>query len=682
VLSRAGDCPLYVEQCVRLLLENGAVAVDEHGARVLDAERLRDIPSSMRLFVSSRLDALPDAERTVLGTAAVLGAEPDLALLGHLVGGHADEIDRLVSAGFLRWSRASAGNPQLSFSHALVRDIAYESTLRSRRVEIHRAAAQWYAVLPVAQVLESQAYHLEAAVELEEPDCELLRKTVEAMVLYARSVEEERTSVSRDVLVRARALADRRQECGVDRLALELGWAAVSELGGQADEAGRAARTALALAEERQDNAARAEACLQLARTVRFIDEQLAADRLAAAEEAYGVVGDTAGVARVQIERGIQAGHKHGLTSYLTHLEQAFHQAMRSSDVRLQAGCAQLLAMHHAFVRGRASFEEWAARARDVARADDVGVEQRLDLALAGLAFFGLDPNEGLEASQRALAGGRDLGIVHVYSNALVTTLELLVSAGRLDSAERLLPEAHAHGDSRPSPWLGLQFWLAEARLRSRLGDVAAAQQALEHVASFDLSDVAVLRRDLAEARAWVALERGRFGEARALAAEAVTADEDMDERCASLRPRLIEIVAGAALGDSIPLGSIASIRSLARETGLGTVAQLANRWLYVEELTHGWSVDLHGLVECGVIECRALDLEIAALSNRDWPLLLRAAEVWAELGTTVWRARALLWHSELTGAMSPEADEILAALDAPADLAQQLRAQVRELRS
>ena len=143
-----------------------------------------------------------------------------------------------------------------------------------------------------------------------------------------------------------------------------------------------------------------------------------------------------------------------------------------------------------------------------------------------------------------------------------------------------------------------------------------------------------------------------------------------------------MNLVASAAAGDTVPLGTIATLRQQSRETGLGTIAQLATRWLYVDELTRGWTVDLHGLLPCNVIECRALDLEIAALSNRDWPLLLRAAEVWAELGTTVWRARALLWHSELTGTPSPEADELLAAHQAPAYIAAMLRGQVRELRS
>jgi hypothetical protein len=681
VLERAGDCPLYVEQCVQLLLENGAVGIDAQGARVLEPDRLREIPSSMRLFVSSRLDLLPPAQREVLGVAAVLGPEPDLALLRHLAGPAADLVDPLVDSGFLRWAPGPAAQPALRFSHALVRDVAYDTLLRSRRVQIHRAAAEWYAVLPVSQVLESQAYHLERAVTLETPDCDLLRRTVEAMVLFARSVEDERTGIGRAVLRRARALTEGRPECGVDMLALELATAAVEQLSGEQESARQAAGRALQLAEEAGARAAVAEAHLHLARSHRFQDDATAEEHLATAQAGYEQVNDRAGVARVHIERAMAAQHGEGLVRYVREMERAYQEAMRTADVRLQATCAQHIAMHQAFTFGRVPYEEWAQNARDVSRRDDVGLEPRLDLAEAGLATFELHPARGLEPARRALSAGRDLGLAHVYYNSLVALLDLLVFAGRHDEARALLPEARGFAEKYPTDWLSLQFDLLEARLLQRTGDVAGAVSLLDGVAAHDTSEQKVLRRDLAEARACVALERGRFGEARALAVEAVAVDQEMGERCAPMRPRLIELVATVAAGDAPSLGTIATMRAEARETGLPTVSQLANRWLYVDELTRGWSVDLHGLEELDVIECRALDLEIGALSSRLWDMLLDAAAIWSELGTTVWQARALLWHSELTGTPSPAADEVLRALDAPEDLAEKLRLQVRGLR-
>ncbi|HUR51860.1 MAG TPA: adenylate/guanylate cyclase domain-containing protein [Mycobacteriales bacterium] len=683
VLERAGDSPLYVEQCARLLLDSGAVVVDRQGAQVVEPGRLRDIPRSMRLFVSSRLDLLPEPERAVLGCAAVLGPEPDLALLRHLVGEQESaRVEALVERGFLKWTPGPAGQPQLRFSHALVRDVANETQLRSRRVEIHRAAAEWYAVLPVVQVLESQAYHLEAAVRLQEPDCDLLRRTVEAMVLYARSIEDERTRTSRDVLERARELADSRPECPVDRLPLELATASVQMTGLNEPEARAAAERALVLAGQRKDSRALAEAHLHLGRTHALEGPELALRHLAEAEAAYTGVQDLGGLGRVEVERAFLAQLNEGTPQYLESLERAYGLAMRSGDTRLQAASAQQLAMHHAFSSGRAGYELWAGTARDVTRRDDVGVEPRLELARACLAMFELRPSLGREAAVTALSASRDLGLLHTYVNSLVVAADLHLLSGELDAAEVVLAEGREVAAMRPTEWLGLQFDLIEARVRVRRGDPAGAQELLERVAEHDLVDRRVLRRDLAEARAWVSLERGRFGEARALAVEAVAVDEELREQCAPLRPRLVELVATVAAGDAPSLATIAALRAQARESGLPTVAQLASRWLYVEELTRGWSVDLHGLEELDVVECRALDLEIGAFSSGLWEMLLDAAAIWAQLGSTVWHARALLWHSELTGTPSPEADSLLRALQAPEGLGEQLRAQVRALRS
>ena len=76
------------------------------------------------------------------------------------------------------------------------------------------------------------------------------------------------------------------------------------------------------------------------------------------------------------------------------------------------------------------------------------------------------------------------------------------------------------------------------------------------------------------------------------------------------------------------------------------------------------------------LIEARALDFDIAGLRG-DRDKLLAAAQEWAILGTNVFSARSLLWHTELTGTPHPEAEEILALLESPPGLAAHLRAQV-----
>jgi len=679
VVRRTDGHPLAVEQCA-LLLAGTRAATDAAEAE----SRLAQAPQSMRGFISMRLAGLPSAERELVGIGAALGDQAELDLLLHLAAGEREDVETalaaLVARGLLVVLRDERDVARLRFPHALLREVAYEAVNRARRVEIHRAAAEWYAILPVSQVLESQAHHLEQAARSGTPDCDLVRRTVEAMVLFARSVEEERSRVAAEVLVRARELKDAHPRCEVDALQLELAWAATSFVLGAMEEVTAAADRARALGESREDLRATAEAHLLTARVMRHTEDPAGPDHLDRAQAAFRALEDIAGEARVELERSWFDQFQKGIAQQLTTMERAYQLSMRSADTRLQAGMAKDLALHHAFATGRPAFEQWAVRAVENSRSDDVSLEPKLDLARGTLAMFDADPVGGREPTGLALAAGRELGLHFVHYNALVVMLDHLVRGGDLDGARRLLPEARAVASHRTTEWVDLQVDLLEAQLAQRDGRTADALALLERVAHHELAAKAVLQRDLAEARGWVALDRGHFAEARAHAAQALAVDQETGERCAPMRPRLINLVGAVAEGRSVPLGDIASLRQQGRDTGLTTVVALAARWMYVEELSRGWAVDLYGLEDHDVVEARALDLEIRALQQREYDQLAEAAAVWSELGTTVWHARALLWHSELTATPHPEASELLDVLQAPAGLEQELRAQVRGL--
>lgn len=680
VVRRADGHPLSLEQCALLLA--GTRAAQEPA----EAEaRLAQAPQSMRGFIGLRLSTLPASERAVVDVAAVLGDGGETDLLRHLAPAEGNAVDAALAQlgirNLLRVVDEEQDVPRLRFQHAMVREVAYEALAPRRRIEIHRAAAEWYAILPVSQVLESQAHHLERAARLGTPDCDLVRRTVEAMVLFARSVEEERTRVARDVLLRARELADAHPQCAVDYLQLELASAATSFVLGDPEEVVAGASRALQLAQSRADLRAAAEAHLLWARARRYTDDHDVLDRLDRAQAVFHALDDLAGEARVELERAWVAQFRTGIAQQVVIMERAYQLAMRGADTRLQAGMAQDLAMHHAFASGRGAFQGWAVRAGDNSRSDDVGLLPKLALARGTLAMFDADPAAGLEDSGEALKAGRELGLHLVHYNAVVVHLDHLLRSGALAAARGLLPEGRDLAAHRTTAWLGLQLDLLEAQLLQREGRTEAAAHLLDAVAAHELAEKAVLQRDLAEARGWVALDRGNFAEARAHAARALAVDQETGERCAPMRPRLIDLVGAVAAGQTVPLGDVAALRQQGRETGLMTVVGLASRWMYVEELSQGWTVDLYGLQELDVIEAHALDLEIKALSTRDFALLADAAAVWARLGTTVWQARALSWHSELTGTEHPEARELLDVLRAPDGLEEALRLQVRGLR-
>ncbi len=684
VVHRAGNSPLYLEQCARMLVESGAAHVGAAGSRLLQPELLRQVPTQMRMFVSARLDLLPHPCREVLRVASVLGDQPDTALLDHLLGGAARQVDELVERGLLLWGAKgdTASKPTLRFAHALVRDVAYVGQLRQERAAVHRAAAEWYAVLPVAQVLEAQAFHLEAAVELGEADCDLVRRTVEAMVLYARSIEEERTRVARDTLARADRLCQLRRECTPDRLGLLLSRSRVREHAGEELASQSDAIEALGLARDGHDERAEAEALLMLARLAP-VGHTVEHPEVEAAAAAYAALDDDGGLARVEMERGRLNEEHGGIASKLAHLERAYDLAIRSGEGRLQSELAQQLTLMHALNTGRATFEHWGERAQALCRSDDTALAARLALGEAFLAYFGLDPSAGLKPAAAAMRAAEELGLIQLRFNAGLALAALLIATGRLDAAERVVEQLEPVAGGRTSPVWGLQLKLQRARLLQRRGRLPEAQEVLSDVARHPMLDAAMMRRDLAECRAWIALDAGRFLEAAQHAADAVLLDQDSASQLPVLRPRVVAVIAATVARSPLALADVSALRGEARVCGLPVVVQLANRWHAVDELAQGWSVDLHGLkAHPDVVEIRALDLEIQALSTRNWNGLLEAAQVWLELGATIWHPRALIWHSELAGVDHPEIGELLRALEAPAELEPTLRAQVARLKA
>ena len=123
-VERAGGNPLFLEQ---LMLAAG--------------DALRDgLPGSIQALVLARLDRLAPNDKSTLQAAAVLGQRVDPAAWRSLAEVSAPLVDRLVAAGLLR-----PDGDGVQFAHALIRDGAYESLLKSRRRELHLKAAHWYA---------------------------------------------------------------------------------------------------------------------------------------------------------------------------------------------------------------------------------------------------------------------------------------------------------------------------------------------------------------------------------------------------------------------------------------------------------------------------------------------------------------------------------------------------------
>jgi class 3 adenylate cyclase/predicted ATPase len=137
VLARAEGNPLYLEEITRVVLDAGAMHEEP-----LDAER--SIPATVQESLAARIDRLGPA-KPIAQLAAALGRQFSYELLRVMADmvptGLEHALEQLVSENLL----VQQGTPpqaDYSFKHALLRDAAYQSLLRSRRREIHATIAR------------------------------------------------------------------------------------------------------------------------------------------------------------------------------------------------------------------------------------------------------------------------------------------------------------------------------------------------------------------------------------------------------------------------------------------------------------------------------------------------------------------------------------------------------------
>ena len=158
LLERAGGNPLYAEQFAQLYIERGS------------AEEL-PLPETLQGIISARLDGLQAGEKAFLHAGSVVGKVFWTGALGERASDAVPVVHSLVRKGFLRRQRRSsvAGETELAFAHALVRDVAYGQIPRADRADKHRRVAEWLESLGRNDDhAEMLAYHWRSALELAE----------------------------------------------------------------------------------------------------------------------------------------------------------------------------------------------------------------------------------------------------------------------------------------------------------------------------------------------------------------------------------------------------------------------------------------------------------------------------------------------------------------------------------
>jgi DNA-binding CsgD family transcriptional regulator len=135
LVQRSDGLPLLVEELLA-----GLAGQAGNGGGTPGAGGAPAVPPSLAGLVAGRLDRLDPAARRVVRAAAVLGADPDWALLAGVTGAPEafvlDALDAAATAGLL-----VADGDRLRWRHALTRDAVLAAVLPPERAAVARRAA-------------------------------------------------------------------------------------------------------------------------------------------------------------------------------------------------------------------------------------------------------------------------------------------------------------------------------------------------------------------------------------------------------------------------------------------------------------------------------------------------------------------------------------------------------------
>jgi class 3 adenylate cyclase/tetratricopeptide (TPR) repeat protein len=164
--------PLFVEELVAMLADDGVLRRVDGGWRV-DADLSQiSVPPTVSALVAARLERLEPSERDLIGRASVVGKIFQRSAVTELSPPERRDnlgtrLMTLVRKELVRPDRSgTTGDEAFRFRHILVRDAAYGSLPKEQRADLHARFASWLEHIAGERLLEYEeviAYHLEQA---------------------------------------------------------------------------------------------------------------------------------------------------------------------------------------------------------------------------------------------------------------------------------------------------------------------------------------------------------------------------------------------------------------------------------------------------------------------------------------------------------------------------------------
>jgi class 3 adenylate cyclase/tetratricopeptide (TPR) repeat protein len=552
IVRAAQGNPLFVEQMLSMLIDDGSLRQEDHGEWALAVlPESISVPPTIAALLAARLDRLSTEERVVVERGSVMGEVFYRRAVEALV--PEPHRDR-VGPGLSTLSRKQLVVPEESalvgladedafrFVHILIRDSAYQGLLKKTRAELHEGFADWMGSAAGSRLLEYEeivGYHLEQAhrylLELGPGDERVrdigARGSARLAAAGRRALARGDSRAAVNLLGRAVSMLPNE-----DRTRLEL----LPDLGQALMDAGELAAAeaeleeAILRAQEAEDT--RVEAVARVARLmVRFITSpaawaQLAMTELSPIIHVLEDAGDHAGLAKAWA----LLGYVHGTASRFAAAELAVGRALEharlAGDRREEA--RNLSAYAQSALYGPMPVPLAIVRCEELLKEaeGDRRAEALILCALSRLRALGGEPELARELYRRARSLNEDLGGKLHAALVSIDSGPAEMLAGDLTAAE-----AELRRDYEVLEAMGERVylsttaaWLAHVEYgQGRLEEAERYSRIAEEAASPDDTETQALWRS---ARGKTLASEGRVEEGEALLREAVAMIERTEQ--------------------------------------------------------------------------------------------------------------------------------------------------------
>ena len=412
LMSKAEGVPLFVEEVAKTLLDLGVLRREHGGLSMTRGMGEVSVPDTIHGIIMARLDRLGEDGKRAVQLASVIGRQFLQRLLERIAGltGSLEGLLQELKALEIIYEQGLLPEPAYIFKHAVIQDVAYNSLLKERRKELHRAVGAAIEELypdRLADHYQELAHHFVNGEDWGKAFEFLVRSGDRAKDAFANQT-------ALDFYAKALEVAGRLSPPTAPRRIMEVYQkrGQVLRLMGRPESIPEFHRM-LAMAREVGDRFAEAQALvdLSLSHWLTMSSEHVPSTK-AFAEEALAIgreIGDEEVVAKSLSYLGLV----HQMAGDLVRGDQYLEESVRISEARgFKAAMAQNLTWLGAHAAWRGDFGKaiaFSRRAEETARDTHDGLSELIAMSFRCLALIGQgDYAQGLAVIDEGLTLARD----------------------------------------------------------------------------------------------------------------------------------------------------------------------------------------------------------------------------------------------------------------------------------